>query len=105
MDFSYLSWYEKKPDANGAFTNFIDKTIECKPLKGDYHEADRHTVHHALVSFKTGHPSEDWIKANLRYMYGRIFMKALRNHFSGEGNATRNISKAERLQDSLHYNN
>ena len=32
-------------------------------------------------------------------------MHALRNHFSGEGNATRNIAKAERLRDTLHYKN
>ena len=32
-------------------------------------------------------------------------MKALRNHFTGEVNATRNISKAEQLCDYLHYKN
>lgn len=32
-------------------------------------------------------------------------MKALRNHFAGEGNASRNISVADRLHDSLHYKN
>ena len=32
-------------------------------------------------------------------------MKAFRNHFTGEVNATSKIAKAERLRDSLHYNN
>ena len=32
-------------------------------------------------------------------------MKALMNHFEGEGNATRNITKAERLRESCHYKN
>ena len=32
-------------------------------------------------------------------------MKELRNHFTGEGNATRSIDEAERLRDLLHYNN
>ena len=32
-------------------------------------------------------------------------MTALRNHFSGEGNATRNMAEAERLRESLHYKN
>ena len=27
------------------------------------------------------------------------------NHFEGEGNATRNITKAERLRESCHYKN
>ena len=30
-------------------------------------------------------------------------MKALRDNFAGEGNATRNISEADRLKESLHY--
>ena len=32
-------------------------------------------------------------------------MKALRDHFKGEGNATRRIAEAERLHESLHYKN
>ena len=32
-------------------------------------------------------------------------MKALRNHFEGEVNATRKFSKVEILLDSLHYKN
>ena len=32
-------------------------------------------------------------------------MKALRDHFSGEGNTSRNIAEAERLRDTLHYKN
>ena len=32
-------------------------------------------------------------------------MNSLRNHFEGEVNSTRNISKAWQLRDSLHYNN
>ena len=30
-------------------------------------------------------------------------MKALRDHFSDEGSASRNISEADRLKESLHY--
>lgn len=32
-------------------------------------------------------------------------MHALRDHFKGEGNATQHICEAERLCDSLHYEN
>ena len=32
-------------------------------------------------------------------------MKALRDHFSGEGNASRNIAEAEWLRETLHYKN
>jgi hypothetical protein len=32
-------------------------------------------------------------------------MKALRDHFLGEGNATRSLADTEQLKDSLHYKN
>lgn len=32
-------------------------------------------------------------------------MKALRDHYTGEGNTSRRIAVAERLRDSLHYKN
>ena len=89
---SYVVREKDNPEKNGELTKFIDKTIECAPLKGNYYEAGCHTVHQALVSFIMGHPSEYWITDNLRYRDGRRSIKALRNHFSGEGNATRNIS-------------
>ena len=63
------------PDSNEKFPNFIDNTISCVPLKGDYYEADHHTVHQTLVSFATVQPLEEWTKDTLRYMYGMISMK------------------------------
>ena len=55
------------------------------------------------MSLTTGHPSEDFLKDTLSYRDGRISIKSLSNHFSGEGKDTRNITKAEQLQDSLPY--
>ena len=40
-----------------------------------------------------------------RYRDGHRSMKALRDHFSGEGNATCCIERAEQLKTSLHYKN
>ena len=56
-----------------------------------------------LTSFTTGQPSGDWIKSTARHSDGRRSMKQLRDHFSGEGNATRNIAEADRLKETLHY--
>ena len=56
-----------------------------------------------IVAFTTGQPSGDWIKNTLRFSDGRRSMKALRAHFAGEGNATRNMAEADRLKESLHY--
>ena len=55
------------------------------------------------MSFTTGYPSEHWIKDVARYRNGRRSLKALRDHFAGEGNQTRRIAEAERLRDSLFY--
>ena len=69
---------------------------------GEYFEADKLTVFNIIIAFTTGQPSGDWVKATHRYADGRRSMKALRDPFAGEGNATRNISEADRLKESLH---
>ncbi len=100
---SYIIRENNEPNRNGDFPDFITQTIECAPLHGEYFKADRLTVFNLIVSFTTGQPSGDWIKNTLRYSNGRRSMKALRTHFAGEGNATRNLSTADRLKESLHY--
>ena len=89
----------------GAHADFVEETIACTPLTGVAFEADRSTVHQYIVSFTTGQTSEDWIKPVKRQKNGRVTMQALRDHFKGEGNATRRIAEAERLRESLHYKN
>ena len=98
----YVLQKNDNPYEKGGFPYFIDKKIACASLKLDYCEADLHAVNQALVSFTTVQPSGECIKDTLRYIDGRISMKALRNNFIGEGNTTRNISKAEQLCYSLH---
>ena len=101
-----LSYVIRKNDAaniNGTFTDFLTETIECAPLTGEYYMADRLTVFNMIISFTTGQPSHDWIKSTIRYSDGRRSMKALRDHFEGEGNASRNKAEADRLKDTLHY--
>ena len=89
--------------AGGTFPDFMSQTIECAPLNGEYFEADKRTVFNMIVSFTTGKPSADWIKSTLRFNNGRRSMAALRAHFAGEGNASRNKADADRLKESLHY--
>ena len=100
---SYVIREDDAPKINGTFTDFISQTIDCAPLSGEFYLADRLSVFNMLVSFTTGQPSGDWIKSTVRHTDGRRSMKALRDHFAGEGNATRNISEADRLKESLHY--
>ena len=96
---------KENPDAEWDFPKFIDKTIACASLKGNYYEADFHTVYQALVSFTTGNSSEYWIDDTLRYRDGMISMKSLRYQLAGEGNATSNIDEADRLHYCLQYKN
>jgi hypothetical protein len=100
---SYVIRKNDEPNLNGEFTDFLTQTIECAPLTGEYYLADRLTVFNMITSFTTGQPSHDWIKSTIRYADGRRSMKALRDHFEGEGNASRNKNEADRLKDTLHY--
>ena len=102
---SYVIRVSLNPDVNTVFTSFVEETVAKAPLSGTYFDADRDTVHQALVSFTTGENSENWIKPVTRYRNGRRTMQALRDHFSGEGNVTRRIAEAERIRDTLNYKN
>lgn len=100
---SYVIRENEQPDTDAVHPDFVNKTIACAPLAGEYYSADRLAVFNFIVSFTTGQPSGDWIKNTLKFADGRRSMQALRDHFSGEGNATRNVAEADRLKESLHY--
>jgi hypothetical protein len=103
-----LSYVIREDGAYGKLlssADFIAKTTALSPHQGEYYEADNLTVFNFIVSFTTGHPSGDWVKDTLKYSSGRRSMKALRDHFLGEGNATRSLASAENLRSSLHYKN
>ena len=100
---SYVIRENDAPDVNGTFTDFISKTIACAPHQGAVYEADRLSVFNFIISFTTGHQSGTWVKATMRAANGRTSMEALRAHFKGEGNATRSLADAEKLNATLHY--
>ena len=103
---SYIVRENELPPTDGrVYSNFMEETVYCAPLNGTIFDADKNTVHQAILSFTTGYPSEDWIKDKNKYRDGCRSMKALRDHFAGEGNATRRIAEADRLKKSLHYKN
>ena len=102
---SYVVRENDQPHTNGNHPDFVAETIACAPLSGEYYQADSTSVFNMIVSFTTGQPSGDWIKSTLKHSDGRRSMEALRKHFAGEGNATRNLAEAERLHESIHYKN
>ena len=89
------------PPEDAVYDNFTEMCIARCPLTGPKFEADARKVHQIIVSYCTGENAEQWIKS--RRHNGREDMKALRDHYQGEGNQTRRIGDAERMRDSLHY--
>lgn len=100
---NYVIRENDAPDHTTIHPDFVTETIACAPLNGEYYDADKLSVFNMLVSFTTGQPSGDWIKNTVKFADGRRSMAALRAHFAGEGNATRNVAEADRLKESLHY--
>ncbi len=73
------------------------------PLNGQYYIADARRVHTLLLGFLQGEQTENWIRSISRYQDGRRDMVALRRHYAGEGNSTRRIADAKKIQSSIHY--
>lgn len=102
---SYVIRDNDTPDNSADKSDFINKSIARAPLNGEYYDADKLTVFNFIVSYTTGQPSGDWVKNTIKHSNGRKSMKALRDHFLGEGNATRSLATAEGLRETLHYKN
>ena len=92
-------------DPGTEYGSFNEQAVACAPLTGPTFQADSRKVHQLLKSFLQTETAEQWIQPLARRQSGREDMKALRSHYSGEGNTTRRIADAERARDSLHYKN
>jgi hypothetical protein len=102
---SYVVCEKEFPEGGIDYGSFNEKAIACPPLSGPTYQADARKVHQLIKSFLQTETAEQWIKLIARHHSGRQDIQALRNHYSGEGNTSRRIAVAERLRDSLHYEN
>lgn len=102
---SYVVREKEVPDPGTEYGSFNEQAVACAPLTGPTFQADSRKVHQLLKSFLQTETAEQWIQPLARRQSGRDDMKALRSHYSGEGNTTRRIADAERARDSLHYKN
>jgi hypothetical protein len=102
---SYVVREREDPDHTGVFESFNERAIACSQLEGSVFQADARKVHQLIKSFLQTETAEQWIKPLSRRQSGRADMKALRDHYSGEGNTSRRIAVAERIRDTLHYKN
>ena len=102
---SYVVREKEVPDPGTEYNSFNEQAVACAPLTGPTFQADSRKAHQLLKSFLQTETAEQWIQPLARRQSGRDDMKALRSHYSGEGNTTRRIADAERARDSLHYKN
>ena len=79
--------------------------IACVPLHGAHFRADSRHVHQLLKNYLVAETAEQWIKNLEPHADSCQDMLALREHYSGEGNASRRIATAERMREGLHYKN
>ena len=100
---SYVVREAEDPEAEADYGSFNERMIHRAPLNGQYYIADARRVHTLLLGFLQGEQTENWIHSISRNQDGRRDMVALRRHYAGEGNSTRRIADAKKIQSSLHY--
>ena len=101
---SYVVRENEQPDHNSTFGDDFNATmVACAPLQGTHFCTDARKVHQLLKNFLVSETAEQWIKHLTRHADGRRDMAALRNHYAGEGNASRRIATADRMRESPHY--
>jgi hypothetical protein len=100
---AYVVRDDEEPDEEEEYVNFNERMITRAPHTGQYYLADSRRVHNLLTGFLHGELTENWIRPIARHQDGRRDMLALRNHYAGEGNTTRRIGDAKRIQNTLHY--
>ncbi len=99
---SYVIREQDEPTPGMQYSTFNERMVHRAPLTGQYYIADARRVHNLLVGFLQGENTEHWTRNIARYQDGRCEMTALRR-ISGEGNSTRRIADAKRIQNLLHY--
>ena len=101
---SYVVRVNENPDFATDFGNdFQAKMVACARLNGNFFKADARKVHQLLKNFLVTETAEQWIQHLSRHADGRRDMAALRDHYAGEGNASRRIATADRMREGLHY--
>jgi hypothetical protein len=94
---------QDEPTPGMEYPTFNKRMVHRAPLTGQNFIADARRVHNLLVGFLQGENTENRIRNIAKYQDGRRDMFALRRHYAGEGNSTRRIADAKRIQNSLHY--
>lgn len=99
----YVIREHEVPEEGMEYGNFEEECIAKCPLVGPAFEQDSKTVHQIVVSYTTGENAEQWLKGVKRHKNGRRDIETLRAHHAGQGNQTRRIADAERMEKNLFY--
>ena len=83
--------------------DFTQEMISCASLRGANCHAVSRKVHQLLKNYLVAESAEQWIRDIEHLNNGRRDMQALRNHYQGEGNASRRIATTEKSKEPLHY--
>jgi hypothetical protein len=102
---SYVIRENEQLEDGAAYKSFNKCAIASAPSTGASFQADARKVHQLINSFLQTETAEQWVKPHVRKQNGRIDFKALRAHYSREGNTSRRIADAERIRDTLHHKN
>ena len=103
---SYVIREQEDPDHDHDFgDDFVSEMIACARLHGAHFRADSRCVHQLLKNFLVAETAEQWIKNLEPHANSRRDMLALREHYSGEGNASRCIATAKWMREGLLYKN
>ncbi len=91
------------PIPGEQYPTFNDRAVARAPLTGAHFIVDSRRVHQLLKSLIQGQPAENWIRDIAHCQCGRRDMIKLRQHYAGEGNASRRIAKVEKIKTSVQY--
>ena len=101
---SYIVRENEIPDYTHK-QDFLDEYVSGAPLNGDAFEIDTVEVRTYLMKYITGNENaESTVQALQEKRCGRIAFKALRDHYEGVGIYGTDITRAERILTTLHYN-
>jgi hypothetical protein len=99
----YVIRKNEVPEEMKIYANFTQEYIEKCKLTGQEFAEDSIYVHKIIQALIVGEDAEQWVKEHKRYKNGRTDFLTLVAHFTGEGNNTRRVGDAERLEKTLHY--